>query len=257
MKPLIDSFTLLTVIPVPFVRRDDANGEASSIAPLFFPLVGALIGLVLAAVFALGDHFLPVTLAAALALTAVTALTGAIHVDGLADFADGVFGGRTAEDRLRIMKLPDVGAFGLAAVVIVILVDWTSISSLTGPDAWAALILTGLISRTAPLAVMFVSSYAPTKGLGQGYRGLSKLPIAGSVLFTFLVAAVIGGWLALTVTFAGLLMALAVGVLARRRLGGATGDVYGASVELSLAVALISVVALKDAGEKLEPIWAA
>ena len=73
----------------------------------------------MAAAFAFSDPFLPLPLVAALVLVTGVALTGAMHIDGLADFADGVFGGRTTEDRLRIMKLPDVGAFGLVAVVLI------------------------------------------------------------------------------------------------------------------------------------------
>lgn len=255
MKPLLDAFTLLTVIPVPFANRYDTAAGPSKSAPIFFPLVGMFVGLAMAAVFVVADLFLPVLPVAALVVAAGVAPTGAIHIDGLADFTDGVFGGRTVEDRLRIMKLPDVGAFGVVAVVLVLLVDWATISSLTAPGVWAALALAGLVSRTAPLVVMLMTAYLPPEGLGQSYRGLSRLVVAGSVTFTFLVAVVIGGWLALAVTLAGLLMAIAVGVVAKKRLGGATGDVYGASVELSFAVAMIGVIAIADADEKLEPIW--
>ena len=255
MKPLVDAFTLLTVIPVPFSKNDDSGAGPSRLAPLFFPLVGLLIGLAMAGVFALADLFLPVALVAALVIAAGVALTGAIHMDGLADFTDGVFGGRNVEDRLRIMKLPDVGAFGVVAVVLVLLVDWTAISSAGASNAWVPLSLAGLVSRTAPLVIMSMTAYVPAGGLGQSYRGLSKLAIAGSVIFTFLVAFVIGGWLALAVAMAALLMGFVVGTVAKKRLGGATGDVYGAGVELSFAVALIGVIAVIDAGERLEPVW--
>lgn len=255
MKPLLDAFTLLTVVPVPFARGYDAEAGPSKSAPLFFPLAGLFVGLAMAAVFVVADLFLPVLPAAALVLASGVALTGAIHADGLADFADGVFGGRTVEDRLRIMKLPDVGAFGTVAVVLVLLVDWATISSLAVPGVWAALALAGLVSRTAPLVVMLMTDYLPLEGLGQSYRGLSRLAVAGSVAFTFLAAVVIGGWLALAVTTAGLLTAIAVGVVAKKRLGGATGDVYGASVELSFAAVLIGAIAVIDAGAELEPIW--
>jgi adenosylcobinamide-GDP ribazoletransferase len=263
LKPLVGAFTLLTVIPVPFVG--DGNGDPdpgsgpSKFAPLFFPVVGLAIGLVMAAAFALFDLFLPVMVTAALALVLGVALTGALHVDGLADFADGVFGGRDAADRLRIMKLPDVGAFGVVAVVLVVLVDWTAISSLGALDTWVVLALAGLVSRTAPLVVMSITQYVsvqgPGQGLGHGYSGLSRAALAGATLVTLAGAFVIGGWLALGVAIAGLLTALVVGVIARRRLGGATGDVYGASVELAFAVCVIGAVAVADAGEKLEPIW--
>ena len=255
MKALVDAFTLLTIIPVPSGKNDDPDAGPSKFAPLFFPLVGGLIGLAMAAVFALVDLFLPVPLVAALVLATGVALTGAIHIDGLADYADGVFGGRTAEDRLRIMKLPDVGAFGVVAVVLVLLVDWTAMSSMTTPGTWAALVVAGLVSRTAPLVVMSFTSYLPAEGLGQSYTGLSKLAIAGSVAFTFAIAFAIGGWLALAVASGGLVTALAIGILAKKRLGGATGDVYGASIEFSFAAALIGAVAVVGAGEKLEPIW--
>ncbi len=261
MKPLVSAFTLLTVIPVPFTRnrRGDPGPGPSKFAPLFFPLVGLAIGLAMAGVFAFADLFLPVPLAAALTLAAGVALTGAIHIDGLADFTDGVFGGRSAEDRLRIMKLPDVGAFGLAAVVLVLLIDWTAVSSFSTSNAWVVLALVGLISRTAPLVVMSMTTYVsfqgPGQGLGQSYIGLSRPALAGSVLFAVGIAFVIGGWQALAVAVVGLLMAFAVGAFASKRLGGATGDVYGASVELAFVVGLIGAVAVMDAGEKLEPIW--
>lgn len=265
MKPLVSAFTLLTVIPVPFTRNEsgDPGSGPSKFAPLFFPLVGLAIGLAMAGVFALADLFLPIPLVAALTLAAGVALTGAIHIDGLADFTDGVFGGRSAEDRLRIMKLPDIGAFGLAAVVLVLLVDWAAVSSFSTSNAWVVLALVGLISRTAPLAVMSMTTYVsfqgpgqgPGQGLGQGYIGLSRPALAGSVIFAAGIAFVIGGWQALAVAFAGLLMAFAVGAFANKRLGGATGDVYGASVELAFAVGLIGAAAVMDAGEKLEPVW--
>ena len=255
MKTLVDAFTLLTIIPVPSGKNDDPGAGSSKFAPLFFPLVGGLIGLAMAAVFALVDLFLPVPLVAALVLATGVALTGAIHIDGLADYADGVFGGRTAEDRLRIMKLPDVGAFGVVTVVPVLLVDWTAISSMTTPGAWSVLVVAGLVSWTAPLVVMSFTTYLPAEGLGQSYKGLSRLAIAGPTVFTFSITFVIGGWAALAVALAGVLTAFAVGVFAKKSIGGATGDVYGAGVELSFAAALIAAVAVIDAGEKLEPIW--
>lgn len=256
MKPLVNAFTLLTVIPVPFAGKYTTGGGASVFAPLFFPPVGALIGLAMAGVFILADLALPTPLVAALVLATGVALTGAIHIDGLADFTDGVFGGRTVEDRLRIMKLPDVGAFGVAAVVLVLLADWAAVSSLTSTDIWVVLAIAGLVSRTAPLVVMFMTPYLPAAGLGQGYRGLSKLAITGAILFAVAMVFAIGGWLALSVALAGVLAASAVGLFAARRLGGATGDVYGASIELSFAISLIAAVAVMDAGEKLEPVWA-
>ncbi len=246
------------MIPVPFTGSN-APTAPSKFAPLFFPLIGLVIGLAMASAFALIGLVLPVQLAAALMLAAGVALTGAIHIDGLADFTDGAFGGRNTEDRLRIMKLPDVGAFGMTAVVLVLLVDWTAVSSLGDSNSWVVLALAGLISRTAPLVVMSMTSYislqAPGQGLGQSYVGLSRSALLATVFIVVGIAFAIGGWLAVAAAFAGLLMAFVVGAFAKKRLGGANGDVYGASVELSFAVALIGAIAVIDAGEKFEPIW--
>lgn len=250
---MVSAFTLLTVIPLPFTGG--ANTPPSKSAPLLFPVVGLIIGLAMAGAFVLADRWLPIQLAAALTLAVGVGITGAIHIDGVADFADGVFGGQTPEDRLRIMKLPDVGAFGVVAVGLVLLVDWTAVSSLAGANIWATFAVIGTVSRTGPLVVMSMTQYVSSGGLGQSYSGLARPALAGSILVSAGIAFVAGGALALAVTAAGLLMAAVIGWVAKKRLGGATGDVYGASVELAFAASLIAVVAILDAGEILEPIW--
>lgn len=253
MKPLVDALTLLTIIPVPFAGG--RNADPSRFAPLFFPVVGLLIGVGAAAVFALFDEYLPRNLAAALTVAAIAAVTGALHIDGLADFFDGVFGGRDPESRLRIMKQPDIGAFGVAAVVLVLGIHWIALSSLTTSDAWIVLPLVGLISRTAPLVVMAITSYVSSTGLGQSYANLAKPALMVMILLATVVGAAIGGGLSLSVAIAGLVMAVIVAVIAKRRLAGANGDVYGASVELVAAVCLIGAAGIVDAGGIFEPIW--
>ncbi|MEE8045828.1 MAG: adenosylcobinamide-GDP ribazoletransferase, partial [Dehalococcoidia bacterium] len=237
MKPLFDAFTLLTIIPVPFVKNHDS--PPSRFAPLFFPIIGLLIGVGAASVFTLVDEFLPRNLASALVVTSIVAITGALHIDGLADFFDGMFGGHDSESRLRIMKQPEVGAFGVSAVVLVLLIDWAALSSITSDDAWIVLPLVGLVSRTAPLMVMATTNYVSANGLGQSYAGLSKSALIVMLVFTLAVAAVIGGGPALSAAIVGLIAAALVGLFARKRIGGANGDVYGASVELVAAVCLI------------------
>lgn len=252
MKPLVDAFTLLTVVPLPFGDRSQAP---SRFAPLFFPLVGLAIGVGASGAFALFDSFLPVSVAAALVLAFAVGISGALHVDGLADFADGVFGGRSVEDRIRIMKKSDVGAFGISAVFLVLLADWTSLATLTVKDAWVVLPIVGLISRTAPLVVMSMTSYVSANGLGQSYSAVPKsalfVIIASSAGVTFLM----GGAYALVIAVVGFAVAVLVAKIAKSRVGGATGDVYGASIELSVAFCLIAAVAIIDVGEKLEPVW--
>lgn len=254
MKPFVDAFTLLAIIPIPFLRRENASAP-SRFAPLFFPIVGLLIGLGAAAIFALLNDLLPRNLSAAITLVAIVGITGALHIDGLADSFDGMLGGRDPETRLRIMKQPDIGAFGVAAVVLVLLVDWAALSSISTTTAWVALPMIGLMSRTAPLVVMSIASYVSANGLGQSYVNLSKPALIAVIFLTLVASAVIGGGPALGVAIGGVVAAVLVGLFAKSRIGGANGDVYGASVEMVVMVCLVGVVGTVGGGGLFEPVW--
>lgn len=253
MKSFVDAFRLLTVVPVPFGSGHDS--PPSKYAPLFFPLIGLLIGVGAAAVFAVFDDLLPRSVAAALTIAALAIITGALHIDGLADFFDGIFGGGDPESRLRIMKQPDLGAFGMTAVVLVLLIDWVALSSISVSMAWIVLPLAGVVSRAAPLVVMATTSYVSRNGLGQSYAGLSKRPLVIAVVLAVVVAAVIGGGLSLSIAIAGLIAAVLTGLIAKKRIGGANGDVYGASVELVVMVCLVGAAGVVDAGGRFQAVW--
>jgi adenosylcobinamide-GDP ribazoletransferase len=221
-----------------------------------------MIGVGAAALFAIFDDLLPRSLGAALTITAVVIITGALHTDGLADFFDGMFGGHdpdsrlsTLDSRLRIMKQPDVGASGVAAVVLVLLIDWIALSSISVTMAWIVLPLAGLISRAAPLVVMALTSYVSENGLGQSYANLSKIALIIAISAAVIVSAVIGGGLALSIAIAGLIAAALVGLFAKKRIGGANGDVYGASIELVVAFCLVGAAGVVDAGGRFEAVW--
>ena len=226
----------------------------SKYAPLFFPLVGLLIGVGAAALFAVFDDLLPRNLGAALTIAAVVIITGALHIDGLGDFFDGMFGGHDPETRLRIMKQPDVGAFGVAAVVLVLLIDWVALSSISMTMAWIVLPLVGVVSRAAPLVVMSVTSHVSQNGLGQSYAGLSKIALITVIMLAAVVAAIIGGGLSLSIAIVGLIAAVLIGLFSKKRIGGANGDVYGASIELVMAVCLIGAAGVIDGGGRFEAV---
>jgi adenosylcobinamide-GDP ribazoletransferase len=253
LKSLADAFRLLTIVPVPFGSGHDS--PPSKYAPLFFPLAGLMIGVGAAALFAIFDDLLPRSLGAALTIAAVVIITGALHTDGLADFFDGMFGGHDPDSRLRIMKQPDVGASGVAAVVLVLLIDWIALSSISVTMAWIVLPLAGLISRAAPLVVMALTSYVSENGLGQSYANLSKIALIIAISAAVIVSAVIGGGLALSIAIAGLIAAALVGLFAKKRIGGANGDVYGASIELVVAFCLVGAAGVVDAGGRFEAVW--
>ena len=194
----------------------------------WFPFAGAALGLVLGAVWWGAERVWPAAVAAAIVVAADLALTGLLHVDGLADSADGLLPHLDRARRLEVMATPDVGAFGVATVGAVLLLRWAALATM----APSPLLLGGLwcASRTAMAVTARTVPYARPGGLASSFLGSRALP-----------AAIVGAVLAVALAFAGpgVPGAVAVGavvvgaagvvVLARRRIGGFTGDVLGAS----------------------------
>jgi adenosylcobinamide-GDP ribazoletransferase len=208
----------------------------------WFPFAGAAIGLFLGGVWWGAEWLWPPAVAAAIVVAADLAVTGLLHVDGLADSADGLLPHLDRARRLQVMAAPDVGAFGVATVGAVLLLRWAALAVM----APSPLLLGGLwcASRTAMAVTARTVSYARPGGLASAFLG-------GRAVTTALV----GGVLATGLAFAGpgvpgvvgvaAVVAGAVGVvaLARRRLGGFTGDVLGASGMVGETTGLIAAAA--------------
>lgn len=233
---LVSPLALLTVLPV---SRRPLGLPVASYG--LFPLAGLLLGAILLAIDSLALLVLPSAASSALVVVALAALTGALHLDGLADTADGLFAGRDREQRLAIMRDPHNGAFGFAAVASVLLLKWAALIPLDGWLRAGALLLVPALARWSVLPP--ISLFPPARGEGMAFavQSGSRWPIAfGSAMAVGLSLAVF--WpTGIALLVPGLLLALAVGAYAASRLGGLTGDVFGATVELSEAVLLLVV----------------
>jgi adenosylcobinamide-GDP ribazoletransferase len=197
----------------------------------------------------LGGLALPALPAAALAVAAGAAISGAVHLDGLADSADGLFGGRTPERRLEIMRDAGVGAFGVVAVVVVLILKWSAIASLGFGSGWAAILLAPAFARLASAWVMATSRYARPEGLGSPYHSGLSAPLLISTLLACIVGVVLlGPWALIAVVVAIAVGELTARLAAARLGGGVTGDVYGACVELAEAAGLLCLLALLRTG---------
>jgi len=198
-------------------------------AVAWFPVVGAGLGLVLGGLWQAGSSLWPAVAAAAVVVAADLALTGMLHLDGLADTADGLLPPMERSRRLEVMADPATGAFGTGTVVAVLLLRWASLAA----AAPSVLLLGGLwcASRTAMAATVRLVPYARTGGglatafLARGGWG----PMAGGLAAAAGMAAVGRGVAGMAAAGACLVAAGAVVSLARRRLGGFTGDVLGAA----------------------------
>ena len=198
-----------------------------------FPLVGAGVGLIgwsgFAAALALGAT---PAMAAGASLGAMALATGGLHFDGLADMADGIGGGRTPEDRLRIMRDSRIGSYG-ALTLILTMALWLSALAAAGPLAgpWG-FVAAGALSRAGIVAVQEALPPARPDGLGRLAAGRSRA--ARAVLAALALAVLVFGGLAgAAMLAAAATAALWTGVLAQRRLGGQTGDVLGATQVLA------------------------
>jgi adenosylcobinamide-GDP ribazoletransferase len=212
-----------------------------------FPLVGAGIGLA-AALALLGAHGLGLhPLASALIGIAVSvALTGALHEDGLADLCDGLGGGRTREDKLRIMRDSRIGTFGALAIVFSVGLRATILAGMPTPGtAAAALIAAGALSRAAlPVIVHWLP---PARGGGMAAE--AGRPDLARVVAASIIALIVGLLILDDRAVAAALLAAGgaatgVALLARSSLGGHTGDVLGASQQAAEIAALVAVAVI-------------
>ena len=232
------AIALLTRLPLPALpaRAFARPARAVWAYPLAGLAVGLPAGLLGWAALALG---LPALLAAGLALTALVMATGALHEDGLADSADGIWGGRDPARRLEIMRDSRIGSYGVLALILSQGLRWGALAALMQGGAWAALPLAAMASRAVLPVVMRALPPARGDGLGraQGRPGarpcLVALTLGAGPALAILGAAALPGLAA-----AAALVALWA-LLARRRLGGQTGDVLGAAQQLAEIALLI------------------
>ncbi len=229
----------LTRIPVPINRV--VTHEQWGKTVLFYPLVGLIIGYLLALIVIL----LPensVNLQAAIVLTFWVLITGGLHLDGLADCADGWAGSLDNPQRsLEIMKDPHSGAIALVTLILVLLLKWVTLSELLRQqNCLSYLIIIPVLGRCAILGLMLSTHYVSRRGLGEKLN--AHLPKAAAIAI-LLVSMIIGFYVMGygSLIFGGLII-FSIRFLSKQRLGGVTGDVYGASVELVETGLLIAVV---------------
>jgi adenosylcobinamide-GDP ribazoletransferase len=205
----------------------------------WFPVVGAGIGGVLALVWLGASELWSPVVAAAVVVAADLALTGLLHADGLADSADGLLPHLDLERRLAVLSAPDVGAFALAVVPTVLLLRWAALA--TDQVSALALVGTWMASRTVLAVVPALVPYARDAGLASAFLGGSRRVLALWLVPAGVLLALAAGGLGLVALAALLLASAGLVALARRRLGGFTGDVLGAVAMVGETAALLAL----------------
>lgn len=210
----------------------------------WFPVVGAAMGLLLGGAWWLAGRVWPAPVAAAVVVAADLALTGLLHIDGLVDAADGLLPHLEPARRLDVMAEPGAGAFGVAVAVAVMLCRFAALAAIHPAPLLLASLWCG--SRTAMAVTVRTQPYARAAagGLATAFLGAgATLPLIGGGVATLVLA---GLWRPLAgpvAVVAGAVAATAVVALARRRVGGFTGDVLGAAGVLAETVGLLVAAA--------------
>ncbi|MEA1959424.1 MAG: adenosylcobinamide-GDP ribazoletransferase [Chloroflexota bacterium] len=243
----------LTGIPV---GRGAMQPERLRRSSMFFPLVGLIIGALIAGIdYGLG-LVLPGMLTSAITVAVLLLLTGALHFEGFVDCCDGLFGGHTRERRLEIMRDKSVGAYAVAGGALLLIVKFAAISSLAvGWERFCIIALFPAMSRWGMALALNLFPYARAEGLGSAFKNKSStlyMLIAGVIAF---IIAITFGWLGGVILLAiATTVALLAGWGISRMLGGLTGDTYGAINELTEVFVLIVAVAIVP-HLAIQPIW--
>ncbi|MCF6250304.1 MAG: adenosylcobinamide-GDP ribazoletransferase [Methylococcaceae bacterium] len=239
MKSFLIALQFLTVIPVThsFIASDKQLGYS----PLFYPVIGLLIGsLLVLATFLLAN--IPIQIQAVIILILWVLLTGGLHLDGLADCADAWVGGLGNKQRsLDIMKDPAAGPVAVVALVLLLLFKWSVITHILEIQAIEVLLVTPMLGRLAILILMLSTNYIRPAGLGASITANLPKP---SVNWLALFGIVFGIYcLGLLPIIFMLVMIVCICKQSKKRLGGVTGDVYGAAVELVEVSVLMGILA--------------
>ncbi len=234
MKPFFSALRFLTPVPVPDRWSGDTDDLRTGL--FYFPVVGLITGGVVAALgYGLGRILGPLP-ASTLVVIALIAASRGLHVDGLADTADGFFSSRSRERILEIMRDSRTGPMGVAAIASILLLKISLLSAVGGPLKWRVVLLMPLAGRCALLLVMAFFPYARSEGgLATVFRsGRRRLAVLAIWAIVVLAAAgwLLGSWTGLAAAGGSIAVGLLFGLYSWRRIRGYTGDTLGATCEL-------------------------
>jgi adenosylcobinamide-GDP ribazoletransferase len=240
MNSFLLAWHFLTILPG---RKNDQDIDPRSLgrSMAFYPVIGLLLGLILWAAQWLFSFTFPRTLADGLVVLLLVLLTGAFHLDGLADTCDGLAAGKTPEERLTIMKDHRVGTFGVAGLILILGLKFLALESLPDRAAGKTLLVALILSRWSMVQLTYRAQYARKEGgLGLPFKeNLTKREMVWSSAISLVLSFFF-------YRFWGMLLWLGVGVFTlllqkffEKKIGGITGDILGAANEMNEVLVLI------------------
>ena len=243
MRLLLIAFQFLTIIPLPFQIRCEKEDLGRSSA--FFPLVGLVIGGMLVGADLLISPWLARPLCDALLITLLALITGALHLDGLADVCDGLAARGSRERFLAVMKDSQVGAVGAVGLLLGLLLKWQALVAVAPELKWQALLLFPALARFGQVLTMTGARRARQDGLGAAIaQGGGAAALSVALLTSVTVSFYLLGFRGIVPLAALCLLTFAGRIFFQRKLGGLTGDTIGCISELNEIMVLVSISAL-------------
>jgi adenosylcobinamide-GDP ribazoletransferase len=241
MKYLQLAFSLMTVLPVGDTAKPEPGDTGR--AAFWFPLAGVVIGFITVVGWGVFKLIVPLIPADVLTLILWVVLTGGLHLDGLADCCDGLLNAASPEKRLKIMADPHIGTFGTVGLILALALKLSALYSLPPQSAFFVFIFAACFSRwlilpMAKLPLARDEGMAADMAAGLGNRSIAAACIIPAVLMVY------GGWKAAIAAVIAMIAAAGIYALARKRIGGVTGDVLGLTIEISEIVILLTYAAL-------------
>lgn len=230
IRNLMAALQFLTILPL----GKPGHFPGQRMVP-YFPIAGLIVGLLLALTDAVFQYIFPLEIVSLIDVVFLAVITGALHLDGLVDTADGLFSHRTSADALRIMKDSRVGTMGLLALVFVLSIKWAGIASLNDHRAFYLIIIPAYARGAFTIAIHFLDYIRPEGGTGREFflanRSIANLGwLLGPVAFSLWL-----GFRAVILNGVFVLIVMLVTLYYKKWLGGTTGDMLGALGEVTEA----------------------
>lgn len=244
MNNFITGLQFLTRIHI--AKQSEWSPESFGRSVKYFPLIGATLGIILVLInqllaeyFPYIGIFLPPHVFAILLVIFNILLTGGLTCDGFMDTMDGIFSGRSKDRMLEIMKDSRVGANGVMAFVLLVILKWSLIMDIPSQGLPAALFIMPVLGRFAMVIAISIFPYARPDGIGKAfaqYAGKYTLYIAAVLALLFVIPL---GKQAIVSLFAAIIVTVLFSSYVKKLIGGLTGDIYGAVTEISEIVVLL------------------
>jgi adenosylcobinamide-GDP ribazoletransferase len=236
VKSFLAALQFLTIFPWP--RRAERSADEIAAGSVFFPVIGFLLGLILVLANSAFKPFVPAEILSVALVALLALLSRGLHLDGLADTFDGLGAGGERERVLRVMDDPRTGVFGVLAVVLVVFFKVRAIE-LMDAERWRALLIAPLLGRWA-MVLLAYRSIAAKEGLGATLIGhMAGRQLFFATVITGVLATVFSGVAGIALMIGTALFTRACKSYFHRRLGGVTGDIFGAVGELSETSVLV------------------